>query len=105
MNMVTEAGFSFCESYPLMFLVALQETVRSYRWMAIMIVLIFCAHGISAAGRAGIVRSRLAIRGYFVFNQTLLDQFVSRCFKDIQIMHLNATLEKALILSAVLGKI
>ena len=64
------------------------------------------AHGVRVAGQTWVfpLPSRLAPGGWFVLDQTLFYQTVSRRLKDVQGVSLDAALEKATLLFAVFGK-
>ena len=64
------------------------------------------AHGVRIAGIAGILPLPpwLAVGGWLVLDQTVLDQTVSRRLKNVKRESLDAALEKATLLFAVFGK-
>ena len=64
------------------------------------------AHGVCHASVTWVfpLQSRLAPGGWFVLDQTLFYQTVSRRLKDVQGVSLDAALEKATLLFTVLGK-
>ena len=64
------------------------------------------AHGVRIAGIAGIfpLPPWLAVGGWLVLDQTVLDQTVSRRLKNVKRESLDAALEKATLLFAVFGK-
>ena len=64
------------------------------------------AHGVRIAGKAGVfpLPPWLAVGGWLVLDQAILDQTVPRRLKNVQRPSLDAALEKATLLFAVFGK-
>ena len=64
------------------------------------------AHGVRIAGKAGIFPPPpwLAVGGWLILDQTVLDQSIPRHLKNVQRERLDAALEKATLLFAVFGK-
>ena len=64
------------------------------------------AHGVRTASHAWvfILQARLAPGSWLVFYQPFLYQPVTRIFMGVQIMHLDATLEKATLFPTVFSK-
>ena len=62
------------------------------------------AHGVRSANHTRVFPANLAPGGLLVFYQPFLYQPITRIPKGVQIMHLDATLEKATPLSTLFGK-
>ena len=64
------------------------------------------AHGVRVASQAGIfpLQPWLAVGGWLVLDQTVLDQSIPRRLENVQHERLDAALEKATLLFAVFGK-
>ena len=88
--------------HPVLLLVALVEGVLGLASDHIH----FGAHGVRIAGIAGVfpLPPWLAVGGWLVLDQTVLDQTVSRRLENVQRESLDAALEKATLLFAVFGK-
>ena len=90
-------------THPVLLLVALVEGVLGVASEHVSLG----AHGVRIAGKAGIFPPPpwLAVGGWLVLDQTVLDQTVSRRLENVQRESLDAALEKATFLFTVFGKL